>query len=99
MTNNAHYRNARKWAHITGGTTVLRATGESAWLHKIVINTSAGVVLSIHNDGVGSGGLVYRTTLSTGNAFKKSIDFDFGLDNGLTVVLSAGGCDITVVYE
>lgn len=99
MTNSiSPYREARKWAHLTSGTYVLRAAGESAWVHKIVINTSAAGILTIYNNGAASGEIFYLTNLTAGAGYKKTLSFDVGLNNGLTITLSVP-MDITVIYE
>ncbi len=97
-TNSEHHRNARKFAHLTSGTNILRATGESAWLHSVVINIPAAGDLTIYNNGAASGDIFFLTSLTTGNSMKKPLPFDVRLNNGLTVVLGAT-MDITVIYE
>lgn len=92
------YRDARKWAHITSGTNVIRETGNPTWLHSITVNTPDTGFFTIYNNGAGSGAIVLLVTTETGSSNKKTIEFDFRLDNGLTIVLSAT-MDLTVIYE
>jgi hypothetical protein len=90
------YREGRKFAHLTAGTNVLRATDTSAWLHRVVINTGAAGTITVYNNGAASGDVVAVITYATDT--ERTLDFDVRLDTGLTVVLSAT-MDITVIYE
>ncbi|KKM86337.1 hypothetical protein LCGC14_1280060 [marine sediment metagenome] len=93
---NTLYREGRKFAHLTSGTNILRATGESAWLHRVTVNTGATGTITVYNNGAASGGVVAVITVAANDVV--SLDYDVRLDTGLTVVLSAT-MDITVVYE
>jgi hypothetical protein len=92
------YREARKFYHINAaGDEALRATGESAWLHRIVINTGAAGTIGIYNKGDAEGTAdVAVITVAAGD--EGSIEYDVRLDNGLSLDVSAT-MDITVIYE
>ena len=90
------YREGRKFAHLTSGANVLRATGESAWLHRVTVNTGAAGTITIYNNGAASGDIVAVITVAAGD--EASLDYDVRLGAGLTVSLSTT-MDITVVYE
>ncbi len=91
------YREGRKFAHLTAGTNILRATGESAWLHKIIVNTGAGDSITVYNNGAASGEVVAVITMAS-SSDKVVLDYDVRLDNGLTVLLG-DTMDVTVIYE
>ena len=82
--------------HLTTGTNVLRATGEEAWLHKIVINNAAANTITVYNNGAASGDEVAILTLAATD--RGTFEYDVGLNNGLTIVLGAS-MDVTVIYE
>ncbi len=90
------YREGRKFAHLTSGTNVLRVTDESAWLHRVTVNTGAAGTITVYNNGAASGDVVAVIAVASGD--EASLEYDVRLDTGLTVVLSAT-MDITVVYE
>lgn len=92
------YREGRKWARLTTGTNVLRATGQSAWLHSIVTGDPADSSITIYNNGSDSGEVVaIMDTTNTGGG-RRTYPFNVRLDNGLTVKLLVD-MDITVIYE
>jgi len=93
---NTLYREGRKFAHLTSGTNILRATGESAWLHRVTVNTGAAGTITVYNNGAASGDVVAVITVAAND--EVFLDYDVRLDTGLTVVLSVT-MDITVVYE
>ncbi len=96
MPNTRRYREGKKFSHITSGTNILRPTGQDAWLQRITVNTPAAGTITVYNNGAASGDVVAVLTLTTSDA--GSFEYDFGLSNGLTLVLSVT-MDITVVYE
>jgi len=93
-------RENRKWIRIsTAGTTVIRGDGNSARLHRIIINTAFDpATVVIYNSSGESSDPV--SVLNVGFASNQSRVFDFNvlLDKGLTVV-GSGGLDLTVIYE
>ncbi len=93
---NPLYREGRKFAHLTTGTNVIRATGSQAWLHRITINTGAAGTITVYNNGAASGEEVAVITVAAGD--EGSLEYDARMDTGLTLVLSAT-MDITVIYE
>lgn len=94
---NTLYREGRKFAHLTSGTNVLRATGESAWLHRIVVNTGVADSITVYNNGAASGEVVAIIAMS-GSTDKVVLDYDVRLDTGLTIFLG-DPMDVTVIYE
>ena len=97
MSDISQYREGRKFAHLTSGTNVLHATGESAWLHSITINTGAVGVIGVFNKGDAEGnGDVAVITVAAGD--EGTLTYDVRLNNGLTIDLSVT-MDVTVVYE
>ena len=98
MSDDPLYREARKFAHLTSGTTILRPTGQSAWLHRVVVNSDTAGTITVYNNGAASGEVVAILTIKTGFELLYSQHYDVGLDTGCTVVLSTT-MDITVIYE
>ncbi len=91
------YRESRKFSHLTSGTNILRATGESAWLHRIIVNTGVADSITVYNNGAASGEVVAVITMAS-SSDKVVLDYDVRLDNGLTVLLG-DTMDVTVIYE
>jgi len=98
MTDNPLYREGRKWARLTSGTNILRATGNTAWLHSIIPGDPAPGTVTIYNNGAASGDVFALITLTDTAALRNPFLFDVRLDSGLTIVLSAP-MNLTVVYE
>ncbi len=98
MVDDPLYREARKWAYLTSGTTVLRETGQSAWLHLLNVGNPAAGTITIYNNGAASGEVLAILTLADVAAYRRNFDYDIGLSNGLTVVLSVS-MNVTVIYE
>ena len=92
------YREGRKFAHLTSGTNVIRATGNTAWLHSVVVNTAAVGSITVYNNGAASGDIVSVIDLSAVTDNGGSYDYDVRLSTGLTVVLEVT-MDVTVIYE
>jgi hypothetical protein len=91
------YREGRKFAHLTSGTNVLRATGSSAWLHRIIVNTGVADSITVYNNGAASGEVVAIITMAS-STDKVVLDYDVRLDTGLTIFLG-DPMDVTVIYE
>jgi len=84
---------------LANGTFVLRSGG-FALLHSIVINKpgSADWVITVYNNGAGSGAKV--ATITVGTIFVGQLEYNADCDGGLTIV-TAGTTpgDITVMYR
>ncbi len=99
MSKTTQYRKARKFAHLTSGTTtILRPTGQSLWLHRVVINSDEVGTVTVYNNGAASGEIVASMTVTSGLTLPYVLDYGVRLDNGCTIVLSIN-LDVTVIYE
>jgi hypothetical protein len=99
MTGSPLYREAKKWMHFdVAGTYVLRPTGQSAWLHSVVLGDPGNGTITIYNNGAGSGEVVAVMETTANSVTKRAYVFDVRLDTGLTLVVVADS-DFLVVYE
>jgi hypothetical protein len=83
------------YKHIAGAaTTVCKLSG--GFLHSVIAG-DAGTLCTIYDNTAGSGTIIAVLDTSATSAF--SIDYHCPFYNGLTLVTTGGGTDITVIYE
>ena len=102
MSDDLQYKKSIKTINIdAAGTFVLRPTGQSAWLHRIIINALDTATATIYNNGEASGEEVASYNWQASAALSKTLEYGIELNNGLTidVVGSPAELSVTVVYE
>ena len=88
---------APQYGHITGAaTTVLKLGG--GMLHKIIVN-QAGTLCTIYDQTSAAVPIVGILDTNKNTGTIGSIDYECPFFNGLTIVTTGAGSDITVVYE
>lgn len=86
-----------QYKYITGAATTVCKLG-AGMLHRIIVNT-AGTLCTVYDQTSGAVPLIgiIDTNKTTGTI--GSIEYDCPFSNGLTIVTTGAGSDITIVYE
>jgi hypothetical protein len=86
------------YKNITSGTNVVKAT--PGMLASLVVNSvTSGAVITIYDNTAGSGTVIAIPTLLTTSNTPFKVDYNANFTTGLTVVVTSGTANITVVYR
>lgn len=89
-TNSTYY-------HISGNAATWVIRQGSGILRKLIFNNTSGTSFILYDNTAGSGAVI--GTFTTASAILGSQAWDLSFQNGLTIVTTGNGLDLTVVYE
>ena len=72
---------------------------EGGKLHRVISNAIGGASATIYDNTVASGNKIATISLGSGSNSPFSLDYRCPFYNGLTIVTTGSGTDITVIYE
>ena len=85
------------YKHIDGAATTVCKRGAGS-IHILVVN-SAGTLCTIYDNTAGSGAVIGIIDTTKAGGTTGSIDYHCPFYNGLTLVTTGAGTDLTVIYE